>query len=123
MFAIFYRVLAKSGSEAKIVATHKGRYYKDNDGRMSLGPGPFVEGLEYATGRKAVVLGKPNPLFFENVMNDCGCRPRTTIMIGDVIYVYFLNPSNQWYLNSYLNCNIISFRTCLMTLSVPLMLA
>lgn len=36
---------------AKLVAIHKGRYYKQKDG-FSLGPGPFVEALEYAADVK-----------------------------------------------------------------------
>jgi hypothetical protein len=32
------------------------RYLKDVDDDLSLGPGPFVTGLEYATGRTAKVL-------------------------------------------------------------------
>lgn len=84
-----FRILCKAGTEGQIVATHKGRFYNDgSEGplRLSLGPGPFVSALEYATGKKAAVLGKPNLMFFDSVINDCGCRPQTTIMIGDVSF-------------------------------------
>lgn len=37
---------------AKLIAIHKGRYYRQKDG-LSLGPGPFVEALEYAADVKA----------------------------------------------------------------------
>lgn len=36
---------------AELVAVHKGRYYKRDDG-LALGPGPFVAAIEYATGAK-----------------------------------------------------------------------
>jgi hypothetical protein len=32
-----------------------GRYLKDTDGGLSLGPGPFVAALEYGSGRTAEV--------------------------------------------------------------------
>lgn len=38
---------------AQLIAIHKGRYYKRKDG-LALGPGPFVEALEYATDVKVI---------------------------------------------------------------------
>lgn len=51
---------------APLIAIHKARYYKRKDG-LALGPGPFVTGLEYATDRKASVVGKPEKTFFMQV--------------------------------------------------------
>lgn len=39
---------------AKLIAIHKGRYFKQKDG-LSLGPGPFIEALEYAAGVEVIV--------------------------------------------------------------------
>jgi ribonucleotide monophosphatase NagD (HAD superfamily) len=36
--------------DCKLVAVHKGRYYKREDG-LAIGPGPFVEAFEFATGK------------------------------------------------------------------------
>lgn len=69
--------------KGQLVAIHKGRYFMEKDG-LSLGPGPFVETLESATGRQAHVVGKPNINFFNAIMQSCSVRPRTSIMIGDV---------------------------------------
>lgn len=41
-----FRLLLKDN--CRLIAIHKGRYYKKNDG-LALGPGPFVETLTYAT--------------------------------------------------------------------------
>lgn len=68
---------------ASLIAIHKGRYFQDYDG-ISIGPGPFIEALEYATGKKATILGKPTSLFFHHILNECGVRPGASIMIGDV---------------------------------------
>ncbi|VDK26022.1 unnamed protein product, partial [Anisakis simplex] len=55
---------------AKLIAIHKGRYYKRKDG-LSLGPGPFVEALQFAADVKFIrnrfqadVVGKPERNFF-----------------------------------------------------------
>lgn len=51
---------------APLIAIHKARYYKRNDG-LALGPGPFVTGLEYATDCESTVVGKPEQTFFTQV--------------------------------------------------------
>ncbi|XP_063216637.1 haloacid dehalogenase-like hydrolase domain-containing protein 2 [Bacillus rossius redtenbacheri] len=72
-----FRVLL---SGAPLIAIHEGRYYKRLDG-LALGPGPFVRALEYATGCKAEVVGKPSAAFFESALG--GFRPEEAVMIGD----------------------------------------
>lgn len=67
---------------ASLIAIHEGRYYKRPDG-LSLGPGAFVKGLEYATNTKAEVIGKPTAEFFRAALEDI--PPEEAIMIGDVI--------------------------------------
>ncbi|XP_034564965.1 haloacid dehalogenase-like hydrolase domain-containing protein 2 [Notolabrus celidotus] len=67
---------------APLIAIHKARYYKRLDG-LALGPGPFVMGLEYATGCTATVVGKPENTFFAQALSDLGCSPNEAVMIGD----------------------------------------
>ncbi|XP_054270690.1 haloacid dehalogenase-like hydrolase domain-containing protein 2 [Macrosteles quadrilineatus] len=66
---------------AKLIAIHEARYFKGDDGKLALGPGPFVKGLEYAADCKAQVLGKPCPEFFCTGLE--GVDPSEAIMIGD----------------------------------------
>lgn len=65
-----------------LIAIHQGKYYKEADG-LSIGPGCFIKGLEYATERKSIVVGKPNKYFFENAIPE-GVAPEECVMIGDV---------------------------------------
>jgi HAD superfamily hydrolase (TIGR01458 family) len=59
------------------------RYFLDRDGALSLDVGAFAAALEYATGRKARVLGKPSPDFFRLAVAGMGVAPERTVMIGD----------------------------------------
>lgn len=68
------------GSE--IIALHKGRYHQGASGLL-LDSGAFVAALEHATGKQAVVVGKPNPTFFELASNTFGCNPDELLMVGD----------------------------------------
>jgi HAD superfamily hydrolase (TIGR01458 family) len=66
-----------------LIAIHKGKYFKEEDGNLSLGPGPFVTALEYATGFEAVVVGKPCKDFFLEAAHSLGIQPSELVMIGD----------------------------------------
>ena len=67
---------------AEIIALHKGRYHQGTSGLL-LDSGAFVAALEHATGKQAVVVGKPNPTFFELASNTFGCNPDDLLMVGD----------------------------------------
>ena len=67
----------------KLVATHKSRYFERKDG-LAIGPGAFVSALEYASGRKAIVIGKPEAMFYQSVVKELKCPSREIVMIGDV---------------------------------------
>lgn len=66
-----------------MIAIHKGRYYKKGDG-IALGPGPFVTALEYSCDTKSEVVGKPEPGFFKQVLDNMNADAESTVMIGDV---------------------------------------
>lgn len=68
---------------AEFLALARNRSFRDADGRLSLDAGPFVAALEYATGREALVLGKPSADFFAAAIESLGCAPSEIAMIGD----------------------------------------
>jgi len=74
-----------------LIAIHKGRYYSRGDG-LAMGPGPFVSALEYATGKTACVLGKPEKSFFHSALEGLNCEPHEVVMIGDVIFFLHIPP-------------------------------
>jgi HAD superfamily hydrolase (TIGR01458 family) len=67
----------------KLIAIHKGKYYRDENHHLSLGPGAFVAGLEMASNCvPAIVMGKPSREFFESALYD-GISAEETAMVGD----------------------------------------
>jgi ribonucleotide monophosphatase NagD (HAD superfamily) len=44
-----------------------------------------VKALEYATGREAVVMGKPATAFFDTAVSMLGCETGECLMVGDDI--------------------------------------
>jgi HAD superfamily hydrolase (TIGR01458 family) len=67
---------------AELVALEKDRYWMGEDGMM-LSAGPFVTALEYASGKEAVVMGKPSREFFMLALASMNARPEHAVMIGD----------------------------------------
>ncbi|WP_315918979.1 TIGR01458 family HAD-type hydrolase [Mesorhizobium sp. SP-1A] len=68
---------------AELVALAVNRMFKDRDGLPSMDAGAFVAALEFASGVKATVIGKPAPAFFNAALEDMGCGPHEVAMVGD----------------------------------------
>lgn len=64
------------------IAMARNRHFKEEDG-LSLDMGAFVAGLEYSTGVKADIAGKPATPFFQAALDTAGVRADEAIMIGD----------------------------------------
>ena len=67
---------------AEIIALHKGKYYKVDNG-LRMDAGGFVAALEFATGKKSQLVGKPNKAFFQCALDDLRLVPEEVVMIGD----------------------------------------
>lgn len=68
---------------APFLALARNRTFRDADGGLSLDAGAFVAALEYASGRKALVLGKPSGDFFGAALQSLGCEASEAVMVGD----------------------------------------
>jgi len=67
---------------AELLALQKNRYWRTESG-LSLDAGPFVAALEYASGKQALVVGKPEPTFFRLALEDLGLAANEVAMVGD----------------------------------------
>jgi HAD superfamily hydrolase (TIGR01458 family) len=81
-FEILNRAFRMVMDGAELVALQKNRFWLTEDG-LSLDAGPFVAAIEYATGRDAVVVGKPSASFFGLVLEDAGVGSEGAGMVGD----------------------------------------
>lgn len=82
-FARLNRAFRELIAGAGFIALAKNRSFKDDDGMLSLDAGAFVTALEFATGREALVLGKPSPAFFQAALASMNCAPENAAMVGD----------------------------------------
>ena len=70
--------------ECLLIALHKNKYCKRNN-KIALDLGPFVNALEYASSKNAIIIGKPEKNFFDLAINSLSLNKNETIMIGDDI--------------------------------------
>jgi HAD superfamily hydrolase (TIGR01458 family) len=77
-----YHILRDS-PDNPLIAIHRALYYRDSSHQLSLGPGGFVTLLEQASGKDAVVIGKPNPAFFQAAINQLEIPSQHVVMVGD----------------------------------------
>ena len=67
---------------AQLIALQRNRYWRREDG-LALDAGAFVAALEYASGKSATVVGKPEKGFFRLALEDLGLRSHEVAMVGD----------------------------------------
>ena len=58
------------------------KYFKDENG-LQLDAGPFIRAIEWAAGVDAIIMGKPNLIFFQAVVESTGLAESQCLMIGD----------------------------------------
>jgi HAD superfamily hydrolase (TIGR01458 family) len=79
-------LLLHSNPDASLIALGGTRFWQAPDG-LRLDAGPFIAALEYATGRKPVVCGKPAAAYFQAAATKLGLTPEEILMIGDDVEV------------------------------------
>ena len=67
---------------AELVTLARNRYYRGADGLL-LDQGPFAAALEYASGRAAILAGKPASDFFASALAGLGVPASEAVMVGD----------------------------------------
>jgi HAD superfamily hydrolase (TIGR01458 family) len=69
---------------AKILALQKNRYWQTDEG-LVIDAGAMVSALEYATKKRAIIIGKPRKEFFFQAAEKLQISPQELAMVGDDI--------------------------------------
>lgn len=73
-------LLVQSGSE--FIGTNPDATFPTPEG-LNPGSGTIIGALEIATGKKAIMMGKPEPLLYKMALNRLQLSPQETLAIGD----------------------------------------
>jgi len=77
-----FRLIQEGG--AGLIGLGRTRYWQTDTG-LQLDAGPFIAALEYATGREALIFGKPDRRFFSAICETLHLPPVQVAMVGDDI--------------------------------------
>ena len=69
---------------AQLIGSYGGAVFMSDKG-PALSAGPIIKALEYGSGKRATIIGKPSPRMFELALKLAGERARRAVMIGDQI--------------------------------------
>jgi HAD superfamily hydrolase (TIGR01450 family) len=69
---------------AGLVGSYGGSVYMSARG-PALSAGPIVKALEFASGKRAVLIGKPSPRMFQLALRLANEKPSRAVMVGDQI--------------------------------------
>ena len=85
-YKLMNEIFKKVYDGAEIVAMHKNKFWYPDGKELSLDAGAFINAIEYATGKEAILIGKPSPIYFQSALNMLGYSPDSDfLMIGDDI--------------------------------------
>ena len=84
-FQMMNEIFNKVYNGAEFIAMHKNKFWYP-DGKLSLDAGSFINAIEYASGKEAILIGKPSPIYFQSALELLGFPEGSDfIMIGDDI--------------------------------------
>lgn len=69
---------------AELIAMQRNKYWQNSDGELVLDAGSYIAAIEYATSKRAMLIGKPSEIFFRNGVEALGYQLSDGfIMLGD----------------------------------------
>jgi HAD superfamily hydrolase (TIGR01458 family) len=70
-------------SGADFIAMQKNKFWKPDGKTLCLDAGSFITAIEYASGKEALLIGKPSPIYFKTALNEMGKTNSSFYMLGD----------------------------------------
>lgn len=70
---------------APLIGIGLNKYFKDETG-LNLDAGPFIRALEWALDTEALIMGKPNRAFFDQVVASVDAAADKCLMVGDDVH-------------------------------------
>jgi HAD superfamily hydrolase (TIGR01450 family) len=75
-----------------LVGSYGGAVFMSDHG-PALSAGPIIKALEYGSGRRAVMIGKPSPRMFRLALRRIHEKPARAVMVGDQVETDLLGAS------------------------------
>ncbi|MCW8803012.1 MAG: HAD-IIA family hydrolase [Ignavibacteriaceae bacterium] len=84
-YHIMNEIFKKVFAGADLIAMHKNKYWYPH-GELLIDAGAFIHGIEFASDKKAILIGKPSPHYFKAALEKIDANSQESFfMIGDDI--------------------------------------
>lgn len=84
-YQIVNDIFKKIFAGADLIAMHKNKYWNPA-GELLIDAGAFITGIEFASGKEAILIGKPSPRYFKAALEKINAKIEDGFyMIGDDI--------------------------------------
>ena len=84
-YQIMNDIFKKVFNGADLVAMHKNKYWNPS-GELLIDAGAFITGIEFSSGKEAILMGKPSSHYFKSALEKIGAKlDDEFFMIGDDI--------------------------------------
>lgn len=83
-YELLNRVFRELMNGAELIAMHMNKFWQSGDG-LQMDIGAFVAGLEFVSGKKARVIGKPSADFFALALSSLALPAEQVLIVGDDI--------------------------------------
>ena len=70
-------------SGADLIAMQKNKFWKPDGKSLCLDAGSFIKAIEFATGKEALLIGKPSPIYFKTALKILNEENSDFLMLGD----------------------------------------
>ncbi len=83
-FEMMNEIFTKVFNGAKIIAMHFNKYWYPDGKELVMDAGGFIKAIEYSSGKDAILIGKPSPIYFQSALTMLGYEKNAGfLMIGD----------------------------------------
>jgi HAD superfamily hydrolase (TIGR01458 family) len=84
-YSIINDIFKKVFGGVELIAMHKNKYWNPQ-GKLLIDAGAFITGIEFASEKKATLIGKPAPLYFKSALEKINAKIENGFfMLGDDI--------------------------------------
>ena len=70
---------------ADLITMQKNKFWKPDAKTLCLDAGSFVSAIEYASSKKALLIGKPSTIYFQTALKMLNAENESFLMLGDDI--------------------------------------
>jgi len=82
-YQIINDIFKKVFADADLIAMHKNKYWNPQ-GELLIDAGAFITGIEFSSGKEAIILGKPSPHYFKAALEIINAKTEDIFfMLGD----------------------------------------